>query len=290
MARKPRKPDPKQRAELMAGVLAAPDDDGPRLVLADWLMEHGDPRGEFIAVQCAAAQIPYGEQREKAADLEERSLDLRKRYAATWTSFFRGMKQRPQYEFHRGFIHHVRVMRPEHLDATIARVLAVEPVESLTLENLHADLEGTRRTLALPRLAAISRLVAIAYNVKDQLAELLVEAPTLHRLRTLMYGHFGGDRAIELLANAPNLGALEVLDVKHGAITDAGIAKLAEATGLPRLRSLNLSNNQLTDAGAQALIDARGLPSLKRLSVHANNAITPPLHQALRRRFESLYG
>lgn len=34
---------------LFAAVLAAPDDDGPRLVLADLLQQTGDLRGEFLA-------------------------------------------------------------------------------------------------------------------------------------------------------------------------------------------------------------------------------------------------
>jgi uncharacterized protein (TIGR02996 family) len=34
-----------------------PDDDTPRLVLADWLEEHGDPRGEFVRVQCQLARL-----------------------------------------------------------------------------------------------------------------------------------------------------------------------------------------------------------------------------------------
>lgn len=38
---------------LHAAILAAPDDDTPRLVFADWLDEHGEPeRAEFIRVQC----------------------------------------------------------------------------------------------------------------------------------------------------------------------------------------------------------------------------------------------
>lgn len=32
-------------------IIANPDDDGPRLVYADWLEERGDPRGEFIRLQ-----------------------------------------------------------------------------------------------------------------------------------------------------------------------------------------------------------------------------------------------
>ena len=37
--------------ELLEAVYAAPDDDGRRLVYADWLQEHGDPRGELIVLQ-----------------------------------------------------------------------------------------------------------------------------------------------------------------------------------------------------------------------------------------------
>jgi uncharacterized protein (TIGR02996 family) len=37
-------------------ILAHPFDDGPRLVYADRLDERGDPRGEFIRVQCEIAR------------------------------------------------------------------------------------------------------------------------------------------------------------------------------------------------------------------------------------------
>ncbi len=39
---------------FLAAILAAPDDDAPRLEFADWLDENGQPeRAEFIRVQCA---------------------------------------------------------------------------------------------------------------------------------------------------------------------------------------------------------------------------------------------
>ena len=41
--------------ELLAQILAAPDDDAPRLVYADWLLERGDARGELIQLSCLAA-------------------------------------------------------------------------------------------------------------------------------------------------------------------------------------------------------------------------------------------
>jgi uncharacterized protein (TIGR02996 family) len=36
---------------LLAAIAAAPDDDLPRLALADWLEERDDPLGEFIRLQ-----------------------------------------------------------------------------------------------------------------------------------------------------------------------------------------------------------------------------------------------
>ncbi len=46
------------RAALLRSILAAPDDDAPRLVYADWLDENGEPeRAEFIRVQCELARL-----------------------------------------------------------------------------------------------------------------------------------------------------------------------------------------------------------------------------------------
>jgi uncharacterized protein (TIGR02996 family) len=42
--------------ELLREVRAAPDEDGPRLVYADWLLQQGNPVGELIIVQCAVAR------------------------------------------------------------------------------------------------------------------------------------------------------------------------------------------------------------------------------------------
>jgi uncharacterized protein (TIGR02996 family) len=51
---------------LIADVYAHPDDDGPRLVYADWLEERGDPRGELIALQCRQGLDEAGERRVRA--------------------------------------------------------------------------------------------------------------------------------------------------------------------------------------------------------------------------------
>lgn len=46
------------RSAFLVAIIAAPDDDTPRLVFADWLQERGeDARAEFIRVQCELARL-----------------------------------------------------------------------------------------------------------------------------------------------------------------------------------------------------------------------------------------
>lgn len=48
------------REPFLRAVREAPDDDGPRLVYADWLSEQGDPWGELIRAECALVEMdPY---------------------------------------------------------------------------------------------------------------------------------------------------------------------------------------------------------------------------------------
>jgi uncharacterized protein (TIGR02996 family) len=51
---------PTDQAALLASVLAAPEDDGVRLIYADWLDENGEAeRAEFIRVQCRLDALAY---------------------------------------------------------------------------------------------------------------------------------------------------------------------------------------------------------------------------------------
>jgi uncharacterized protein (TIGR02996 family) len=43
--------------DLIRAIIEDPDDDGPRLVYADFLDERNDPRGELIRVQCERATL-----------------------------------------------------------------------------------------------------------------------------------------------------------------------------------------------------------------------------------------
>src|SRR5215213_6729162 len=90
------------RDALLQAILAAPDDDAPRLVFADWLDEHGEPdRAEFIRVQVELARLPFYEPRH--ADLNRRAEIL----LAPWRRKWRLPHLAAHQAFRRGFVERI---------------------------------------------------------------------------------------------------------------------------------------------------------------------------------------
>jgi uncharacterized protein (TIGR02996 family) len=48
---------------FLQAIKEQPEDDTPRLVLADWLTERGDPRGDFLRLDVLRCQLPRGDPR-----------------------------------------------------------------------------------------------------------------------------------------------------------------------------------------------------------------------------------
>src|SRR5215470_1619052 len=95
---------PEQDAFLQA-ILAEPDDDGLRLMYADWLEEHGDPRGEFIRLQCALAGMRYDDPRRRGMD--SRARELLVRHGKGWLRPLSRWMRRGA--FRRGFVDRITV-------------------------------------------------------------------------------------------------------------------------------------------------------------------------------------
>ena len=74
------------RRALMAAIIANPDDDTPRLALADWLDEYGNAhdraRAAFIRLQVEAAKLPVGDA--KRARLEADASKLADAHRLEW--------------------------------------------------------------------------------------------------------------------------------------------------------------------------------------------------------------
>jgi uncharacterized protein (TIGR02996 family) len=285
--------------ELLAAVCAAPDDDAPRLVYADWLTERGDPRGEYIQLSCRAHRLPYYS--EEFLELLDRLQGIESRHAAGWIAPLDGLTS--GVLFSRGFAAHA-TLAIEHLER-FAEIAARAPIVSVKIDDV--DDEILRRLAASPHLARLQH-VELAGQASADGFHALSSSPHLrpgvslscsfevgpgarglaggrsaNRIAKLSVAGDLDDDAIAAIARMPRLSAFTHLD--GAACPGAGRAlaaapMLAEvvigeglgqegALALTRsdsLRRIVLRGAGLTAAGAGELV--RGLsPELRLLAI-----------------------
>jgi uncharacterized protein (TIGR02996 family) len=252
---------------FLHAILDAPDDDAPRLICADWLEEHGDPRGEFIRVQCALARLAVEDPNRPALALREVELRDRherrllvgkvRRWAEGWT-------------MQRGFVEAVAIDADLFL-ARAEKLLAAAPVQTV---KLNATPPVVHQLADCPHLARLSGLQLHANYLGDDGLRVLLRSPHLLRLR---YLHLGLNRLTNdgaaVVAACPALAGLKVLHLGHNAIGAAGARALADSEYLQRLHELHLEDNPVGNAGAQALMRPGRLPELRLLNLTQFNPL-----------------
>src|SRR5262245_20188603 len=101
---------------LEEALVENPDDLAAHSAYADYLMEQGDPRGEFIQVQLALEDARRAEKERE--QLRQREAELLRGYAKRWMGdvgrFLVGKWSGPDKPFHyafaRGWLDHVRIL------------------------------------------------------------------------------------------------------------------------------------------------------------------------------------
>ena len=259
---------PRQAASSMEDaflqtILDNPDDDMPRLVFADWLEEHGNPRGAFIRLQCQRAKLTQHDPHWKAMLSEESAL--LKQFEAEWSKPILRYVEAVQYR--RGFVEHVRVSATKLLKSA-ERLFRATPVCSIRLERVD-------RLGEIADCAWLMRVTELDLNRElfgSRSLQTLIRSEHCRSLRVLRLDRCALQVAsIQMLASAPNLHALQTLTLTGNALTEETAASLVNSPHLTSLRELNLSDNQLESAGAIAL-SASPTFQLARLSL-ANNRI-----------------
>ena len=234
--------------ELLAAVLAHPDDDGARHVFADALIERGDPRGEFITVQCEIARRG-GKETKATKPLWNRFRALHSRHSGKWAKSLRALGKRTTWQFHRGFVRRLRVNVAPPL-GPLADLLTVEPVTELVAE--YPPLAWLRSALALPGAERLRRL-AILYTDTPHATNLarLFGTVSLPHLAHLRIGLFG-DKPVSTLATTARLPALRHLAIGGGGygvdLTATGVAALASSALAAQLTVLELGRTTMTPA------------------------------------------
>jgi uncharacterized protein (TIGR02996 family) len=255
---------------LRAAIFARPDDDAPRLVYADWLLERGDPRGEFIQIQCTlgrpissrgplAPNHPAARPMRFTGDpkpLEARERALLRAHQKTWIAPIRGYIN--SWYWDRGFV--------SRIDVNIEKLIA-HAAEIFDFTPLHAAyLMGCTP----PRVAQLAKT-----ERASSLRWLALDAQRI------------GAREAEVF-RSPRFAALETLSLQHNPFGDDAVAVLASSTSLGALRSLDLgySEVELTSAGIESLSRAAFFPQLATLALDCSlargTAIRPILERGTR--------
>jgi uncharacterized protein (TIGR02996 family) len=222
--------DEQIRATLLADILANPDDDGPRLVLADWLSQRGDPRGELISVQCLLENTAGGER----ARLLNRSSDLLYRHG-TWLREYLDIVR--GVETKRGFVHAINATA-NVFAKQCGPLFDKEPIEELRLiAPRERDVAALAKAPHLVRLRALKFLAAMELHQGHTLRALFAMLANV-RLLDLRFAVTAtadaGFRQVLATLRMPNLARMK-LDVR--ADSPAMVASLATAS-LPAMRQL----------------------------------------------------
>ncbi len=232
---------PDRGSDLLDAIHAHPDDRAARAVYADWLIEQGDPRGEFIALQLARAVGDRPSPRE---------VSLLRAHDKVWLAgLVRHLRART---FENGFLVECafdarlgapplddRLATVERLggwfDAPAAVDVLFDPVWRALRQVGTLSIAGLERLAAAPRPLPLERLTVhlespippdldaptlptlrtlrLSGNVSDALARALFATPLIARIRDVHAEWAVGSLAgwVDAFAAAPTaLGALEL--------------------------------------------------------------------------------
>lgn len=259
---------PAPSTSLLDAICSAPDDDGPRLVYADALMEQGDPRGEFIAVQCELGHA--GLDQARRLELEARQVSLLSQHGARWLGPLAA--DAVTASFTRGFLDAVTVLDLDSLEAALP-TLAREPVRAVVFATRRRV--DVSRVLSWPWLSTVRSLDfrgprgALVPLGREGLATL-VSTRKLRGLTALSFsGQMLGDEGAARLAASDAFPGLTDFALTSDTVTSAGVEALAKARWFQALGRLSLADNELGPDGAEVLAQVR-FKRLERLALSAN--------------------
>ena len=258
---------------LIQAVIAAPDDDTPRMVYADWLDEHGRPeRAEFIRVDCELARLADNEpgRQARAEALWERRVELIEAHYRTWEAETKaGLPPNRQTSvvFRRGMPAEV-ICTVKYFAESADAILRIGPIELVHFQR--PSPRGLAELAKVPGFARVPGVWLSADGLSRESAAAFLALPLGHLRYLAVAGLIGyacppprgwNERSAavaELVAGSASLSGLHHLDLQNAGIGDAGGRALARSGPLSALRQLDLHGNRLADATKGVLRDRFG--------------------------------
>jgi uncharacterized protein (TIGR02996 family) len=258
---------------FLKAIIESPESDAPRLAYADWLDKLGDPRGQFIRVQCKRAKIrTFNRQK---ADLEKQERSLLDEYEKEWLGPLSQL--RCGVVFQRGFPVPFHGLLVSEFLRDGQRLFDSCPMQSLTIVNQfdrRSKMKQLKAIVASPLLSRVKRLCFTIEGMVDRRAPDGYDATGLGI----------GDDGAKILAASAQLAALKSLNLRENEIGDPGVQALATSANLGSLVELDLSTNPVGLKGAQFLAASKKLVNLKKLNMRGTK-IDSDAAKMLRARF-----
>lgn len=235
-------------------IFAHPDDDAPRLVYADWLVEQSDPRGEFIHLQIQRESLETGSR--EIQKLRKRELALLRENETEWAGTVPSLVSR--YSFLGGFVSYIRTTAPKFLKHRRA-ILSQAPVHSVEF------VRGARHIRAIGNCQDVSRLRSLKFRAFDFSEQMdFFDSPHLMNINTLSF-HRCTFHGLDVLLESDSLpGLRQLIFDRQYDLTSHDFALLANSPLLKQLQRLEVWVDYISRESALQIARA---PSLRGRNV-----------------------
>lgn len=267
---------PPARSELLALLATArrnPLSETPRLIVADWLEEHGDEsdrnRATFIRLQCELSQSEHiGRRRRRLTEAEQCLLQ---KWENAWLGGLAEIEDK-EVGYTRGLID-LQIDAPTLLQRGLRNVLATEQaawVDEVRLTKINRAL--LERFVQMPFATSIGGLILNNAGLDANDCQIIAASEKLTHLHTLdmNYNRIGNEGVIAL-SGSKHLGNLHHLDLWICGIEAEGAHALAAMRSEARPYWLNLGGNNIGEEGMRALARSPLLEKVQRLLLWGNS-------------------
>ncbi len=261
---------------LYAGICAQPDEDTPRLALADFLDEQGGQENTFRAdfirthVQLSREEPwskPWRELNRRWYKLHDTANDLAAKHKLSWVAHLKGRIR--AFYFERGLVGELTLFSKRFV-AEGSSYFEQDPIRGVKFVKLNSSV-GTVKPEVLfqcPHLARLRKLDLDGSGLKDADLAKLGASPHLKGLRWLGLGSdnsFGPTALPKLLKALP---ALSELDFSYNwKLGNGHLTALAKCKELARVTVLDLTSTRTNAASVTALLASGNTTGLTTLRV-----------------------
>lgn len=249
-------------------IVAHPDDDAPRLILADWLDDHGDEhtaaRAEFIRVQIELSRLDNHAPRWR--ELTQRQSELLRLHERAWLGPLAGIVTHATWQ--RGFVQRVKLGVRQFMD-NADELFRQAPVLHLQLLRVSQTKLTMEELATCPHFARLRGLGLPGSGIGDDKLTVLLSQAKLEHLENLELESAGvGRRTMQVLARAA-LPKLRVLNLTSNRLLNTFEAFCQPTPGF-QLRELAIANAELTEDDRAALFAWPGLAKVEKLNLGGN--------------------